>query len=122
MSGGGRVTPGEERTCPHCRATILRSATVCPICQHNLRYNAPGTQRTRQTISVSAFNVEGTIRHPGAGEPWEYSMVLSIRNDRGEEITRQMVGVGALNPEEGRTFTVEVTVSKPAASELAKAR
>jgi hypothetical protein len=35
-------------------------------------------------------------------------MVLSIRNDRGEEITRQVVGVGALQPDEKRTFSVVV--------------
>ena len=111
MTATGRVPPGEARTCPHCRATILRSATVCPICEHSLRYHTPGSHRPRETVSV--FNVQGTIRHPAASEPCEYSMVLSIRNDRGEEIARQMVGVGAFNPNESRTFTVEVTVSKP---------
>ena len=35
-------------------------------------------------------------------------MVLSIRNERGEEITRQVVGVGALKPDEERTFTLAV--------------
>jgi hypothetical protein len=57
--------------------------------------------------------VEGTIRHPAVGEPWEYSVVLSIRNDRGEETDRQVVGVGALNPTEGRTFTLSVEVFTP---------
>jgi hypothetical protein len=40
-------------------------------------------------------------------------MVVTIRNDRGEEIARQVVGVGALQPEEGRSFTVAVEVFKP---------
>lgn len=44
-------------------------------------------------------------------------MVLSIRNDRGEEINRHVVGVGALNPDEYRTFTVAVAVTKPAGAE-----
>lgn len=35
-------------------------------------------------------------------------MVLSIKNDRGEEITRQVVGVGALFPGDERTFTLSV--------------
>jgi len=111
MSVAVRGTAGEERTCPHCRAMILRSASVCPICAHSLRYEPHGTTRAR--AAVSALNVEGTIRHPGDSEVLEYSMVLSIRNDRGEEIARQMVGVGALHPDESRTFTVSVEVSKP---------
>jgi hypothetical protein len=61
---------------------------------------------------VSAFSVEGTIRHPGVDEPWEYSLILSIRNEHGEEVTRQVVGVGALNLDEARTFTVAVAISK----------
>lgn len=35
-------------------------------------------------------------------------MVLSIRNDRGEEITRQVIGVGALHPDESRSFNLSV--------------
>ncbi len=40
--------------------------------------------------------------------------MLSIRNDRGEEIARQVVGVGALHPAERRTFTLAVEVFTPA--------
>jgi hypothetical protein len=39
--------------------------------------------------------------------------MLSIRNDRGEEIVRQVVGVGALQPTEQRTFTLSVDVFAP---------
>jgi len=66
--------------------------------------------------SFSALAVEGTIRHPAVDEPWEYSVVLSIRNDRGEEITRQVVGVGAINPNEQRSFSLSVEVFAPAAN------
>lgn len=120
MTGPGRVTLGEERTCPHCRATILRSASVCPICEHSLRYDSHGTRR--DVPGVSALRVEGTVRHPGGDAQLEYSMVLSIRNDRGEEIARQMVGVGALHPNETRTFAVAVAISSPSESSRAKAR
>jgi hypothetical protein len=61
--------------------------------------------------ATSALRVEGTIRHPSDGEAWEYSMVLSIRNDRDEEIDRKIVGVGAMRPGEGRTFTLTVEVT-----------
>jgi hypothetical protein len=37
-------------------------------------------------------------------------MVLSIRNERGEEVARKIVGVGALQPAEERTFTLAVEV------------
>jgi len=120
MSSVGRVTQGVERTCPHCRATILRSATLCPICKHSLRYDPHWGRHDRPT--VSALSVEGTIRPPDGSEGWEYSVVLSIRNDRGEEIVRQMVGVGALNPDEARTFTVAVALSKRTESERARGR
>jgi hypothetical protein len=35
-------------------------------------------------------------------------MVLTIRNERGEEIARRLVGVGAIQPDEQRTFTLSV--------------
>jgi hypothetical protein len=37
-------------------------------------------------------------------------MLITIRNDRGEEIARQVIGVGALRGGEGRTFTLSVDV------------
>jgi hypothetical protein len=38
---------------------------------------------------------------------------VSIKNERGDEVARQVVGVGALQPGEGRTFSVSVDVYKP---------
>jgi len=58
------------------------------------------------------LSVSGTIRHPG-GEAWEYAVVVSIKNERGEEVTRQVVGVGALQSNERRTFSVSVDVFTP---------
>ncbi len=48
------------------------------------------------------------VRHPADGEPWEYTVVVSIRNDRGEEIAHKLIGVGAMHPSEQRTFTLLV--------------
>jgi hypothetical protein len=59
------------------------------------------------------LRVEGAIRHPETGQPWEYSVMISVRNERGEEVTRQVVGVGALQPGEERTFTFAVEVFAP---------
>jgi hypothetical protein len=66
-------------------------------------------------VTFTPFRVEGSIRHPNSGEPWEYSVVVSVRNDRGEEIGRHVVGVGAIPPGETRAFTcaVEVFTSEP---------
>jgi hypothetical protein len=116
MSGVRQAPPGTTRSCPHCRTTILESAVICPACRHHLRF-APGAAR-RPAPSFESLRVEGTIRHPPVGEPWEYSMTLSIRNDRGEEIARQIVGVGALQPEEGRTFTLAVEVFTPGSTDV----
>lgn len=102
---------GATRICPHCKTTILDSASVCPSCRHHLRFE-PVTSRTQE--SSSALRVEGTIRHPSNGEPWEYSVVLTIRNDRGDEVARQVVGVGALRADEQRTFTLDVEMFTPA--------
>ncbi len=97
---------GATRTCPHCKATILDSATVCPSCRHYLRFDdaAAPAEVTR------ALQVEGEIRHPLEGGAWEYSVVLTIRDDEGTEISHQVVGVGAIHPGDARTFTLAVEV------------
>jgi hypothetical protein len=105
--------PGATRACPHCKEAILESATVCPGCRHHLRFEAGATAADAAT--QTALRIEGSIRHPPAGDPWEYNVVVSIKNDRGEEIARKLIGVGAMNPDEQRTFTlsVDVTPAKP---------
>lgn len=103
---------GRTRSCPHCKATILESAAICPQCRHHLKHGAAGTKSDAMP-RFSALNVEGTLQHSQQGGDWEYSVVLSIRNERGEEISRQVVGVGALRPAEARTFTLAVEVATP---------
>jgi hypothetical protein len=60
--------------------------------------------------AFTPLRVEGSIRHPETGEAWEYAVMISIANDRGEEVTRQVVGVGAIRPGEQRRFTFAVEV------------
>jgi hypothetical protein len=60
--------------------------------------------------TITPLRIEGSIRNPADGGPWEYTMVVSIKNDRGEEIARKLIGVGAMNPDEQRTFTLAVEV------------
>ena len=112
------ATTGKTRTCPHCKATILESASVCPACQHHLRFDQKAIVERRAQPTFSALRVEGAFRHPAGGDPWEYSIVISVRNDRGEEVARKVVGVGALQQNEGRTVTLSVDVFTPAGTKL----
>ena len=104
-------TAGATRTCPHCKATILESAAVCPACRGHLRFDAGAADRPP---TRSALGVEASIEHPRGAAPLEYTMVLTIRNERGQEIARQLVGVGALQEGEKRTFSLSVEVAEAA--------
>lgn len=118
MSATSVGTPGKARLCPHCKATILQSATICPACDHSLRFDSQ--RKRRAAPSFSPLRVEGTIRHPVAGEAWEYSIVLSILDANDREITRQVVSVGVLNPDDQRTFRFGVDVFTPSSEEAAR--
>jgi len=111
MSSTRTGIAGATRTCPHCRTVILESSIVCPSCRHHLRFDPAAAKAPAQT--ETALAIEGTIRHPAGAEPWEYAVVVAIRNDRGEEVARQVVGVGALQPAEERTFSLAVEVFVP---------
>src|ERR1700742_212187 len=107
------VSTGKTRTCPHCKATILESLSICPGCMHHLRFDSEAAKR--QVAAAPALRVEGIIRHPPLEQPLEYYVIIAIRNDRGEEVTRQVVNVGALQAAEKRTFTLSVEVLPPQA-------
>jgi hypothetical protein len=102
------MAPGATRTCPHCKSTVLASASVCPACQHHLRFSAPNAAPA--STGYSALQIDGTVRHKQPDEPCEFCVVLSIANERGEQITRQVVGVGVLQPAEARQFSVSVNL------------
>lgn len=104
------ATPGKTRVCPHCKSIILDSASICPACRHHLRF---GQQADARAVNAySAFHVEGTVRHDAASAA-EYSVVVIIRNGNGQEIKRQVIDVGAMKPNERRTFDLSVEVSAP---------
>jgi hypothetical protein len=120
MNLASRPSPtGKTRTCPHCKAVILESLSICPGCMHHLRFDSEAAKR--QVAATSALKVEAMIRHPPVEEAWEYYVTISIRNDRGEEVDRQVVNVGALQGAEKRTFTLSVEVLPPHAPEEAPA-
>jgi hypothetical protein len=110
---GRVVAPGKTRICPHCKSTILESASVCPGCHHHLRFDPNSSIESRAQPTFSALRVEGAFKNPEGAAEWEYSVVVSVRNDRGEELARKVVSVGALDPRESRTVTLSVDVFTP---------
>jgi hypothetical protein len=110
MSVARPAAAGRTRTCPHCKATILETASVCPGCQHHLRFDS---EAQKQTASRSALRIEGKIQHPPNEDPWEYCVVIAVKNEKGEEVARSVVNVGALQMAEHRTFTLSVDVMPP---------
>ena len=112
---GRLAASGKTRVCPHCKSVILESASVCPGCQHHLRFDPNAIVEARAQATFSALRVEGAFRNPEGADSWEYSVVVSIRNDRGEEVARKVVGVGALDSLESRTVTLSVDVFAPRA-------
>lgn len=103
-------TPGATRACPHCKATILESASVCPACRGHLRYDEASILREKSKIVP--LGIEGTLVPPAGDNAYEYAMVLTIRNERGEEVNRQVIGVGALYPGDERSFTLQVEMTE----------
>lgn len=103
---------GATRTCPHCRATILESAVICPGCRHHLRFDKdakPGGAAATRT----AWQIEGTIDPERTDTPSEYTILVTVRNERNEEISRQVINVGALQGMERRTFSLSVEMAEP---------
>jgi hypothetical protein len=110
-------TLGATRVCPHCKATVLQSASICPGCQHHLRFT-PGSADP-DSRGVPAMKIEGTIQHSVRGEQCEYCVVVSITNERGEKIARHVVGVGALQAGERHkySFSVDLVPARGAGAE-----
>lgn len=106
MSSARPGSAGATRACPHCRETILESAARCPSCRHYLRYDDRSDAAV--TPAITPLRIEGSIRHPEDGDPWEYTVVVTVQNDRGEEIARKLVGVGAMDANEQCTVTLSV--------------
>jgi hypothetical protein len=87
---------------------VLLSASICPGCHHHLRFNAGSMEPDSK--GISALRIEGTIQHAVRDEACEYCVVVSISNERGEKVARQVVGVGALQPGERHKYSFSVEV------------
>lgn len=106
------ATAGKTRSCPHCRATILESAAVCPACKHHLRFERRGRSEAEQASQV-ALKVSGQFSRRTAEGPGEYSVVVVIRDARGTELARKVIGVGGLAPGEERSVDLTVEIMNP---------
>jgi hypothetical protein len=103
---------GEAWNCPHCGQRILRSAVNCPACQRRLRFDTV-TPAQAAASAICPLRVEGTIHHPPTEVPWEYSVLVQVRDTQGAVIARHVVGVGAIQPGDARTFTLQVEMRGP---------
>jgi hypothetical protein len=114
MIGAVRSTTqaGATRTCPHCRATILESAVVCPGCKHHLRFDKD-VRLGAQVATKTAWQIEGTLDAERMDAATEYSILVVVRNERNEEVARQIINVGALLGAERRVFSLSVETSEP---------
>jgi hypothetical protein len=109
-----RAAVGKTRSCPHCRATILESASVCPACRHHLRFeNRRGAEQPPQAASQVAFKVSGEFGRRAAAGPGEYHVVVVIRDAGGAELARKVIGVGGLAPGEERKIDLSVEIFDP---------
>jgi hypothetical protein len=106
---------GRTRNCPHCRAQILESASICPGCKHHLRFDSAQLRAVEKPTRV-AWQVEGTLAADSLGAGTEYSVVVSVRNEKNQEIARHVVNVGALSGDERRVFNLAVEVQDPRGS------
>ena len=92
------------RKCPHCKATILASAAVCPGCKGHLRFDKP-----RGAPAPKAdWRVEGSFTAPRADAAMEYCIIVSVRDEGNKEVARHVINVGTLQGDQRRTFTLVV--------------
>ena len=108
MSAARSARLGERRNCPHCRSLMLASQSVCPSCAHHVTFDrgaaAPETH--------VPFRVEGTVSS-ASGQPAEYMVTVTVCDERGREIDRHVVGVGAVGASGSRTIRAQVETWGP---------
>ena len=86
---------------------ILASASICPGCKGHLRFD-----KSRDTSAPKTdWRVEGSFTAERPDGVMEYCILVSVRNERNEEIARHVVNVGALQGDERRTFTLTIETS-----------
>ena len=113
-----RVRRGSARTarrpCWKARRSARGAGTICA--------SAAAGQALEPGEGYCALSVDGTIAHTRRSEPCEYCVVLDVRNERGEQLTRQVVGVGVLQTGELRRLNVSVEMLPVRAPAAVKAQ
>ncbi|HWL62018.1 MAG TPA: hypothetical protein VNQ32_04440 [Steroidobacteraceae bacterium] len=61
----------------------------------------------------TAWQIDGTLDAERVDAATEYSILVVVRNERNEEVARQVVNVGSLQGVERRTFTLSIETSEP---------
>jgi hypothetical protein len=62
---------------------------------------------------ICPLRVEGTIHHPPGETAWEYSVLVQVQDAQGAVVARHVVGVGAIQPGDTRTFMLQVEMRGP---------
>ncbi len=109
------ATIGKTRSCPHCRATILESAAVCPACRHHLRFESRKDAQAEPAGKI-ALKVSGQFSRQATDGPGEYAVVVVIRDAKGAELARKVVGVGGLLAGDERLVDLTVEIFDPQAT------
>lgn len=104
---------GGTRACPHCKATILESAIVCPACRHHLRFGNEAAELAAAQERRTAWLIEGTLEALPEEPEIEYCIVVRVRDANGNEVARQVVDVGGLRGRDHRTFSLSVEATPP---------
>jgi hypothetical protein len=67
-------------------------------------------------VTKTAWLIEGTLDAERMDASTEYSILVTVRNERNEEVARQVINVGSLQGIERRTFalSIETSDAKPA--------
>jgi len=109
------ATIGKTRSCPHCRATILESSAVCPACRHHLRFESRKDVQSEAAGQV-ALKVSGNVSRKTTEGPGEYAVVVVIRDAKGAELARKVIGVGGLAAGDERQVELTVEMFDPQAA------
>ena len=101
-------TLGATRVCPHCKAVVLQSESVCPGCRHHLRFNSG--KGAEPEDGAEGGCVDGNTQYVSSGTGWQRASVPDDHN---------FVTVSRFDPATG---TLRVQRWLPDIDTMAKAR
>jgi len=72
-----------------------------------LRFDRAGNS----PAAKAAWQIEGTFVPEHVDQTTQYTILVSVRDERNEEIARHVVNVGSVQGAERRTFTLSIETS-----------